>query len=242
MHTRTNSAIGIFGAALLAGSLNIAAANASTITVMIGDDDGFGGTQGATSSAGDAYSNAAAAVLGTIAPGTIVDEAGLDVNTTSPWAPYIFEFNFVYDLTAEIAVNSAIVGIQHGSVGRRTTGIPSGSGPGFGFAEVSGSTGGPTTSLGDFYTLDTSPTGSASEESVKISTFDVTSLLVAGTSGTLTLSIDGMNISPNPVDLFAMDFAKLTIETTTIPVPASLPLLFGGLAGLVLMRRRRSPH
>jgi len=216
--------------------------HATTVTVMIGDDDGFGGTQGVTSLAGDLYSNAAAFSLGAIAPGTYSNASALDINTADPWSIYVFNFDFGFDVTSLATITSAIVEIQHGSLGRRASGFSSGSGPGFGFAAVTASAGGSPTGLGDFFGNDTSPTGSDDEESVKISSFDVSSLIAAGTFGILNLTIDGTGISPNPVDLFAMDFARLTVTgVSVVPIPAALPL-FGtglGLLGFLGWRKRR---
>jgi len=206
--------------------------SAAPITVLIGDDDGFGGTQGATSSAGDVYSNAAAEALGTIAPGNYANTAALDVRVATPFTPYSFTFDFAYDVSSFGSIGSAIVEIQSGSLARRVS-----ANTGFGFADVSATIGGSSLALGDFLTVNTGSASSALEETVKISSFDVSSLISAGTAGTLTLTIDGSSLS-NPIDLFVMDFARLTVEDNAIPEPGALALFGLGLAGLGFARRR----
>jgi len=131
------------------------------------------------------------------------------------------------------SITSAQVLVQSGSLGRRN-GADNTSG--FGTAQVSAN----ALSLGDFLTTSTGATGSAAEESVKAHIFDVTSLISAASTGLLSLSIDGSNIT-NPVDRFAFDFAQLTIEGTTaapVPEPSTLVLLSLGLCGLVGYRRK----
>lgn len=225
-------AFGAFAMAVAAGT-----AHAGVVTVMIGDDDGFGGTQGAMSTPGDSYSNAAAAPLGAIAPGSYSNAAATDINTEAPWEVYIFTFEFAYDASSLSTIGGATVEVQHGSLSRRSAG----SSPGFGFAAVSATTGGPATGLGDFFTTVTGVAGTAHEESVKRSSFDVTSLIAAGSMGVLTVTIDGTGISPNPVDLFAIDFARLTLRGDMVQVPEPTPLaLFGlGLAGIGFAARRK---
>ncbi|WP_136439569.1 PEP-CTERM sorting domain-containing protein [Pacificoceanicola onchidii] len=213
---------------------NPMAAKAATMILLIGDDDGFGGTQGVMATPGQPYSNAAAAGLGVIAAGTYSNEAALDVNSVSPATNYTFHFTFAYNMTGLGPLTSAIVGVQHGSLGLRSSGAP-----GFGAAAVTGDAGGGPLGLGSFLASSTGPAGSPLEESVKLSSFDVTALLSGTTSGVLTLTIDGSGIASDPVDLFAMDFARLTIETAAVPLPATLPLLLLAAGGLGLARQRR---
>jgi hypothetical protein len=73
--------------------------------------------------------------------------------------------------------------------------------------------------------------------------FAVTSLIPAGATGSLTLTIDGSSLV-NPVDLFGIDFAVLAIEGTAVPEPSTLAL-FGsagllGLGWLGRLSRRRA--
>ena len=224
---------GFFKVVFVAILFFISPLQVTTITVLVGDDDGFGGSQGATSAAGDSYSNAAAAGLGTITPGVYANTAGLDVNTAAPFSPYSFTFDFAYDVSSFASIGSAIVEVQSGSLARRES-----LNTGYGFADVSASIGGPALALGDFLTVNTGANNSVLEETVKIASFDVSSLISAGSSGTLTLTIDGSTLSPNPGDLFALDFARFTVSDNAIPEPGTLAIFGLGLAGLGWARRR----
>lgn len=187
----------------------------TTITVRIGADDGFGGTQGADSDPGDGYVTFSSPA---IAPGNYVDVAGLDKATAAPWTPYRFFFDFPYDLGAIDTITFATVAVQAGSIGRRTNGT------GFGFAAVTTTDVGTMTSAanGNFLTISTGASGSATEEQVRLLTFDVTALVTSldpDATGTLRLAIDG-SLLAGPVDQFALDFAELTIGNPD-PTPSA---------------------
>ena len=201
------------------------------VTVMIGDDDGFGGTQWADSDPGDPYTNFSSPA---IAPGSYRNLDAMDVATENPWTPYTFVLDFAWDTTGLANVSSAEVLIQTGSLARRSDGS------GFGFAPVAGesSLGGGPIDLGELLDVDTGVSASALEESVKASVFDVAGLILPGTSGVLTLTIDGSGLS-SPVDLFAFDFAQLTIVGSPIPSPSALGAGLALLAVVVGARRRR---
>jgi hypothetical protein len=212
--------------AIAALSMSVSAA---PVVVMVGDDDGFGGTQGAISSPGQPF-----AVFSSpgIVPGTYIDVAATDVTTLSPWTPYIFTFTFSWNTIGLSAIESAVAQIQSGSVGRRTNGS------GFGFATVSASSGGSFVSLGDFLTSSTGAAASNLEESVKLHTFDVASFLAPNSSGILTIRIDGSALTA-PVDQFAIDFARLTVAQVP-EAPTALMLSVGALLLAMRCRRRRS--
>jgi hypothetical protein len=214
------------------------AGHAATISVMIGDDDGFGGTQGASSSPGDPYVNFPAP---TIAPGIYMKAAGTDASTVPPYEPYTFIFAFVWDASTLTSISSATITVQSGSLARRIDGsgalVPGASGTGFGVADVTADAGGGAVALGDFLTVGTGANGTPLEESVKHSVFDVTALIGAGTTGVLALTIDG-STSTGAGDLFALDYALLTITgDTALPAPGGLAVL---AAGLLLLGRRRN--
>ena len=217
-------------------TLNVSAA---TLDIWIGADDGFGGTQGSNSDPGDSYNNLANTNT-PIAPGSYANLAAINSPTESPWFVYDFTFDFAYDTTGLSSITSAIIEIQHGSLSNRSGSF---TGVGFGNAGVSATTVGPSVDLGIFLSTDTGSQASALEESVKLSTFDVTSLIGTGGIGVLSLFIDGSTIGSNPVDLFAIDFAKLTItdDVSAIPLPGAV-WLFGtalvSLAGFGTRRRK----
>ncbi|MCP5200424.1 MAG: hypothetical protein H6977_10445 [Gammaproteobacteria bacterium] len=213
--------------AALALLLLTSRAPALTLSVMVGDDDGFGGTQGLNSDAGDPYTNFAGPV---IAPSgaAYVGTAGLDASTAAPWTPYAFEFTFDWDTTALASVADARVTVQSGSVARR------GDGSGYGFAQVSASGVG----LGDFWSQGTGAAASAAEENVKAHVFDVSTFIAPAAHGSLTVRVDGTALV-NPVDQFALDFAVLSISGTPVPLPPAALLLGGGLCSVLAAGRRR---
>lgn len=164
---------------------------------VIGDDDGFGGTQGPDAIPGDAFVNF---MSPSISPGTHLNEAGTDVATLPPYAVYIFELHFSLDLSDVPSIYSAELMIQSGSVAR-------GVDRGFGHARVL--VGG--VDIGPLLTESTGASGSAAEENVKAHRFDVTDFVTAGEVNEVTVVIDG---SPALAvgDLFAFDFARLSVR------------------------------
>ncbi len=64
------------------------------VVSMVGDDDGFGGSQGADSNPGDVFS---IFLTPSIAPGTYTDLDAMDVTTTEPWTTYTFIFNIPWE-------------------------------------------------------------------------------------------------------------------------------------------------
>ena len=215
----------IVGVAMVAGALVAPAVNAASRVVTIGDDDGFGETQGAKSTPGQSFAVFASPSIG---PGSYSGASATDVTTTAPWSPYSFAFTFNWDTVGLTSLDSAVVQVQSGSLGRRSDGS------GFGFAKVSVSTGGSFTLLGNFWSTNTGSAASSLEESVKLHTFDVKSYVSANSTGKLTLLIDGSTLAA-PVDQFALDFARLTV--TQVPeVPTAPMLVVGGLALLAIRR------
>lgn len=207
-------------------------ASATTLTYTIGDDDGFGGTQGSNSDPGDAFT-----VFNTpaISPGTYAGTTGMDVTTQSPWTTYSFVYTFNFDTAMLGAIQSATAIVQSGSVARRTNGT------GYGLASVNATlNAGTPLDLGEFWTTGTGNNASPAEENVKAHVFDLTTLIPAGTTGTLVLTIDGDGlIDPNPGDRFAIDFAELTITGTPIPEPTTAALGLACLTVTATRRRRR---
>ena len=219
---RRTSAVQLILLSLL-GLLALSMSHGATLVIMQGDDDGFGGTQGASSQHGDPFGvfNSPS-----IAPGTWFGESGTDVATESPWTAYSFNLPFFWDTSSLQTITSAAVSIQTGSLGRRTNNT------GYGYAAVSlnGNV------IGPLLSVSTGSAGSPEEESVRLLTFDATPFIAAGQTGTLTVLIDGSSlISPNPVDQFALDFARLEINGDPVPEPGSVFLL--PLAALLLWRR-----
>jgi hypothetical protein len=216
---------------LSAVAASTAFATAATVTTLIGSADNFGGNVTCAHNpcqAGDAYTNFASPV---IAPGTYVNTTGLDKTTESPWATYVFEFDFTYDASSLSSITDATVTIQSGSLAHRSDGT------GFGFAPVSANGVG----LGQLWSTSTGTSNSNLEESVKDSSFDVFAE-ISGPTGTLKVLIDGSKLTTNPTDQFAFDFARLDIQGTTttgVPEPSSLLLVSAGAAALLSRFRRR---
>jgi hypothetical protein len=212
---------------LLTTCCAFAAAGAATVAVTVGDDDGFGGTQGPISVPGTPFTAFPTPAIG---PGTYVGDVGTDVTTQSPWTPYVFIFNFAWDTIALTSIDSAIIQVQSGSVGRRADGS------GFGFAKVSVNSGSGFTPLDDFWSTSTGANASSLEENVKLHAFDVKSFISAGTSGVLTLRVDGSALT-GPADQFALDFSRLTVSQ--VPEAGTALLLCLGLLPVALASRRR---
>jgi hypothetical protein len=218
-----------------------ASAEASTMSVLIGDRDGFGGTQACNPCApGDPFVNLAAPA---IVPGMYLDTFGMDATTIAPWTPYIFQFTFLYDASAFASLTSATVTIQTGSLALRSAGS---NGTGFGLAFVTGDNGSGPINLGQFLTVSTGTNASAAEESVKHHRFDVLSLLSLTGPTTLTIVVNGAQLN-QPVDQFSIDWAELMIDGTItsgpspVPEPGSSTLLALGLLGIARTIRRRRP-
>ncbi len=190
----------------------------ATLVSMIGDDDGFGGTQGSNSNPGDSYSNFTSPGF---APGTYSDVNATDTATVSPFTPYTFIFNFSIDASSLSSRNSAELFIQSGSVAY----VPN---PGTGFAHSHVFING--TDIGEFFSSDTGPRGGAGEENVKAHTFDITSFIQAGVNNSVVVTLDGTNFASSG-DLFALDFAQITVDgndASAVPEP-------GTFAGLLLL-------
>lgn len=236
MHRCLATVIGLAGVCGLA----VTECRADIITVMIGDDDGFGGTQGTNSDPGDPYFNFGSPNI--LPGGTYVNEAGLDVATTSPYTPYVFEFSFAFDATSLASITSATVTIQSGSVARRIY-LDADPELGFGHAIVTADGGSGSIGLGEFWTTSTGLRGSSDEENVKAHIFDVSALITPSSTGTLLLTVDGSALlNPGPGDQFALDFAELSIvgSPAEVPEPASLTLFGLGVLGLAAARGRRT--
>lgn len=202
---------------LFGGSLTC---QAVIITQMIGDNDGFAGTQGSTATPGQYYQ---VFQLPTIMPGTYVDEAGMDLETPELYEPYVFDLNFALDLTGFETVDAASLSIQTGSIKREFY-------RGFGHAEVWLN----DNSLGQLYTEDT---WFMTEETVKLHTFDLTPFLQPGMLNSFQITLDGSD----PLafgDVFAIDFAQVTVDASgqSVPDGGSSALLLGlvtlGWAGM----------
>lgn len=165
--------------------------------VIIGGNDGFGGTQGGVATPGQAYVNFSSPG---IVPGVYVDASGMDASTVSPYSVYTFQLNFEMDLTSEPSIYRAELFVQSGSVAL-------GAARGFGHARVRVN----GVDIGAFWTVNTDPAASAAEESVKGHLFDVTAHVAAGQLNEVEVVIDG---SPALAigDQFALDFARLSIR------------------------------
>lgn len=205
-----------------------------TLTTTVGDDDGFNGVYGANVDAGLSIDPNLLSALTAIAPGVYANLSAIDVRTDSPWTPYSFRFDLVFDTTTLASVSSATITVQSASASRRSDGS------GFGYAAVSASAGGPALSLGDFITTSTGVAGSAAEENIKAHVFDVTSLVGAGSVGSISMLIDGSALI-GPVDLFSLDFVQLEIlgDSHVVPLPNAAGLASLGLAIAARVRRRR---
>ena len=208
--------------------------SAHVFSVQIGDDDGFGGAFGADSNPGDTFDPVLLGSLADLPPGSYTNLDIVDRDTISPWTPYVFEFQFAWDTTSFASVDSATASVQTVSLGKRDAGEPA---TGFGIAPVTASDGISEIGLGDFSNLGTGATGSALEEIVQLQTFSVTSLIPAGTTGTLTLKIDGTSVT-NPGDRFAIDFAELSIEGVAIPEPTSATIALTFIFAIFHTRRK----
>ena len=217
--------------ALGAVAVAVAPVHADTVTVMIGDDDGFGGTQGLHAAPGSPYVTFSSP---NILPGTYSDESALDATTASPFSPYKFIFNFSYDLSSFASISDAAVTVNSGSVARRNDGS------GFGFATVVAIVESDSMDLGNLLGSFTGTSTSAAEESVKAHTFEVTTLISGRPIGTLAFTIDGSGLS-SPVDEFSLDFAKLNVIAAPVPIPGAMLLLGSGpFLGFASVRRKQA--
>ena len=196
-----------------AASLPVMAGGAiEVVEVVVGDDDGFGGTQGSQSAPGDPYTTFLAPA---ISPGIYLGVAGMDATTAAPWTPYTFSFSMELDLTAFECLQSVELTVQHGSVARRTDGS------GFGFAEIGADVDGRSSALGQLWSTSTGAAGSPAEETVKATSVDLTALLEAGRSVALNVLIDGSALAA-PVDSFSIDFVKVRVVGRITPCPTDL--------------------
>jgi len=180
-----------------------AEAQITTITVLIGAKDGFGGSQKCNPCvSGDPFSIPSPfAVL----PGRYVNR-GFDAATVDPWEPYVFEFDFKYNTSTLIKISSATVTVRSGGVARRSV-----ENNGFGFANVTADGGSGPIRLGQFWTTSTGLRASALEESVKDHVFNV--LPAMSKSGILKFVVDGSALT-DPSNQFSIDYAELTIHGT----------------------------
>jgi len=199
-------------------ALATAARAQTSITVGVGDDDGFGGTQGANSNPGDVFIPFSSP---SIAPGTHLNTNGQDASTMAPWTPYKFIFDFATNFLAPVPFESITMSVQVGSVARRTDGS------GFGHANVSlrDIITDDTLDLGDLLTVSTGDTGSAEEELVRLPTWDIQDFFLAHQDSIIELIIDGTGLA-NPADQFAIDMAYIEVifpaeTTTTLPDPTT---------------------
>ncbi len=131
--------------------------------------------------------------------------------------------------------------IQSGSVARRTY-LDTDPELGFGFAIVTADGGSGSIGLGEFWTTTTGLRGSSDEENVKAHIFDVSTLITPSSTGTLLLTVDGSGLlNPGPGDLFALDFAELSIvgSPAEVPEPGSMAMFGLGALGMGYLARRR---
>src|SRR5262249_24170842 len=136
-------------------AIKFAEAQVATITVRVGDKDGFGGTQKCNPcAAGDPFSIISSAV---IMPGVYVNR-GYDAPTVDPGKPYVFEFDFKYNVSGLAKITGATVTVRSGGVARRSV-----ENNGFGFASVTADGGSGPISLGQFWTASTELRASALE-------------------------------------------------------------------------------
>src|SRR5262249_57812289 len=118
-----------------------------------------------------------------IMPGIYVNR-GFDATTVDSSKPYVFEFDFKYNVSGLTKITAATVTVRSGGVARRSV-----EKNGFGFASVTADGGWGPIRLGQFWTTPTGQKGSALEESVKDHVFNV--LPAMSTSGILKLVVDG---------------------------------------------------
>ncbi|MBK18175.1 MAG: hypothetical protein CMM52_04975 [Rhodospirillaceae bacterium] len=209
--------IALFGLVLGAHTVS-----ATTITVTIGADDGFGGFTG--TSPGDPVGTSVVVSGPAFSTPVATDET----NRLSPNALLTLNYGFALDTSGLTSISSAQVLIRMASVGLGTDN-------GFGDADVSFD----GNSLGKLR-----PGGLVgSAEVIQEFTFDVTAFVSAGVSSTLTFSLDGTGITGGSAgDFFMVDLASLEVQgdSVGIPEPGSLALFGLGLAGLGYARRKRA--
>jgi len=184
--------------------LGTASAAERTIVVRIGDDDGFGGTQGTSSEPGDVF---VTFTEPSIAPGVHADGAGTDATTVAPWTPYVYRFTFQWDPDEVECVIAATFRMQHGSIARRSDGS------GYGFAEVSARGASEEVPVGQLWSSSTGEAGSPAEETVKLTSIDVTEPLFMGgdQKAVLEVLVDGSGLA-DPIDQFAIDWVELELR------------------------------
>lgn len=210
-------------AALIVAALTAGASAATTITSMIGDDDCFG------------YSVLTTCPDGTLIPSIApVDNstAGDPAGTDRFGALGTLSFDFLIDLST-LTANSAIVSVRTAGIDLGTTAF------GDGIAGTQFSFNG--TALGAFFSNPTNVGQEQAARGVVTLSFDVLSALKDGINTLVLVPEEGFE----PFSVFeeyAVDFAKLTIEgttiTTPIPLPASVWLLAAGVGLIGGLRRR----
>lgn len=214
-----------------------------TTTLLIGDDDAFGGMQ--VASCGVVCGPGAffdASALGTLEGGgsglstpTLVNEAGMDQLTDED--QFIFRFVFNYNFSG-LPVSAAIVTLQTGGLGTSGPSNDLNSGTGFGAVPLVIGNGVSSVAYGPFFP-DFAGFNAAQENTVRRLTFDVTALLVAAPSGVLTLTLNGDGRNTN--DRLAFDFARLDVtHEAPVPEPATLGVCALGLLTVLALRSTKS--
>ena len=232
-----------------------AVSQAAIVSQMIGDDDGFGGTQSrlvrrSYSSPGDAFYTVAFPLRLELPASSYEGTSGMD-RLTSTEGPFQFVYNFILDLTSLEEIESAEFMIQFGSVGYDPG--PESEPSGFGHANVQLD----GINVGKLFTT-AGPRGGlpgSHEEQVRQSTYNVKEYLQPGTQQSIQVTV-GDDPYANK-DQFAIDYVQLTahgplkvVQNPTISpsTPADNPIsmqpepsafLVWAMLGVCLLSRRR---